>query len=92
MYSARALATTLAGEKTAVQFPIMPVVIKTPAHSIVVVPPDEKENGLWQVTEADGGMQALYYDEKEALKGFILTGACVDQRQLLVKKLGNNTG
>ena len=47
MQQARALAATLAGEKTEVRYPVMPVVIKTPALPLAVLPP-ATNNGGWQ--------------------------------------------
>ena len=54
MNAARALAATLAGNPTALVFPLMPVSIKTPALPIVVAPPSPTQAGDWVMEAADG--------------------------------------
>jgi rubredoxin-NAD+ reductase len=71
MHAARALAASLAGTHTPAVFPLMPVLIKTPALPIVVAPPapgtpgdwHSPEPGIWQFTDAQGQR-----------RGFVLTG------------------
>ncbi|MDO8448642.1 MAG: FAD-dependent oxidoreductase [Rhodoferax sp.] len=77
MSAARALAATLAGTRTEVAFPLMPVTIKTPALPLVVAsaapgtPGDWRsaEPGLWQFMGAQG--QA---------RGFVLAGKQTSRR------------
>ncbi len=56
----RALAKTLAGERTAVDYPAMPVVVKTPSHPIVVCPPPKGLRGEWQIDIQDNNARALF--------------------------------
>ncbi len=86
MYSARALAKTLAGTITEVEYPAMPVVIKTPACPIAVASPASLDNGEWQLDENDDGVKACFYQEN-CLTGFVLTGARVSEKQSLTKEL-----
>ena len=87
MGAARALAKTLAGEKTAVAYPPMPVVIKTPACPLVVSPPPLGVTGGWQVSHAEEGVTALFYDEAKALRGFALVEKATEQKNALAKQL-----
>jgi rubredoxin-NAD+ reductase len=87
MHAARALAKTLSGNPTKLSFPAMPVVIKTPAHSIVVASPPIKAGGNWQVSVEEGGVRALFQDAEQKLLGYVLTGAAVQDKQKLTKEL-----
>jgi len=87
MNAARALAKTLAGEKTKVSYPAMPVVIKTPAYPIVVSPPKADAAGDWQVEIDSSGARALFRGDKGNLEGFILTDKKLGEKQELTKKL-----
>ncbi len=85
MTSARALAKTLAGEPTDVNYGAMPVAIKTPVVPVVVSPPAQE--GEWDV-EANGmDVKALCRDDDGALLGYALTGACVADKLALNKEL-----
>lgn len=87
MNAARALAKTLLGEKTAVSYPPMPVVIKTPACPLVVSPPPMDATGEWQVDRAEDDVTALFYDSEKRLRGFALVGKATEQKNALAKKL-----
>ncbi|WP_455210648.1 FAD-dependent oxidoreductase, partial [Kaarinaea lacus] len=87
MHSARALAQTLSGNPTKLSFPAMPVVVKTPAHSIVVSSPPINAPGDWNVTVDEGGVRALFQDAENKLLGYVLTGASVAEKQKLTKEL-----
>lgn len=87
MHGAKALAKTLSGEPTKVVYPPMPVVIKTPAHPVLVQPPAPNTEGEWQIEQAESGVKALFVDDQECLKGFVLTGEAVAQKQALVKEM-----
>jgi rubredoxin-NAD+ reductase len=88
MGAARALAKTLTGEKTAVSYPPMPVVIKTPACPLVVSVPPMDAAGEWQVARAEeDGVTALFYDSEKALRGYALAGKATEQKNVLAKQL-----
>ncbi|MEQ1591170.1 MAG: FAD-dependent oxidoreductase [Thiobacillaceae bacterium] len=87
MIQARALAATLAGEKTAVVYPPMPVMVKTPAHPVAVLPPKPGATGSWQMDCSDTGICALHRDASGRLQGFALTGTETSRRLALVKEL-----
>lgn len=85
MNSARALAKTLAGQPTEVNYGVMPVAIKTPVVPVVVSPPTK--DGVWDV-EANGvDVKALCRDDDGSLLGYALTGACVADKLALNKEL-----
>ncbi len=85
MQQARALAATLSGKQTAVSYPAMPVVVKTPAWPTVVCPPPAGAEGTWTVTSTDEALEARFAPQghSEPLLGFALQGKAVTQRQAL---------
>lgn len=87
MHSARALAKTLCGQATSVKFPVMPVMVKTPAHSVVAVPPPRDINGKWSIELKPNGVCALYHDAQQQLQGYALSGSEVANKQQLNKEL-----
>jgi rubredoxin-NAD+ reductase len=84
---ARALAKTLAGVNTAVDYPAMPVVVKTPAHPLVICPPPRGMPGAWSIENNDNNVKALFYDEKNQIQGFVLTNEAVKERMALAKQV-----
>jgi len=86
MQSARALAKTLSGTPTKVNYPVMPIGIKTTRLPISVVPPVVADY-CWKIDVVDGGICALAYDG-ERLVGFALAGDnAVKQKLTLSKEL-----
>lgn len=83
MQQGRALAATLAGTPTPVQYPAMPVVVKTPACPTVVCPPPPGAEGQWQVTASDNGCEARFSSDAGQLLGFALLGSATAQKQAL---------
>lgn len=88
MQQARALAATLAGEQTEVRYPVMPVVVKTPALPLAVLPPAIGAEGGWQVDCNDDGICALHLDAGKILQGFALAGKQAAQRTQYAAKVG----
>lgn len=87
MYGARALAKTLTGEETPLRYPLMPIVVKTPACPLVVLPAPVGSAGEWSVVELPGGMRGEFIDGYGRLAGFALLGAATVERQQLLKKM-----
>lgn len=90
MHAARALARTLFGEPTRVQFPIMPITVKTPAIPAVIVP--SGGTGEWHVEEATGtphsALRAIFRSPaNDRPTGFALLGAATEGKALLVKTM-----
>lgn len=84
MHAAKALAATLAGQPTPVQFPLMPVAIKTPALPLVVAAPAPGTVGQW--LQSEPGVW-LFSDADQGLKGFALGGAQTSRRAGLAKQV-----
>ena len=87
-----ALAATLAGKPTPVAYPVMPVVVKTPAWPTVVCPPPADAAGQWEVTSSDDALEARFVsassaEQAGALLGFVLQGKAVSQRQAWVAQV-----
>jgi len=85
MASARALAKTLAGQPTDVNYGVMPVAVKTPVVPVVVSPPAKE--GEWVIESNGVDVKALCRDDDGTLLGYALTGACVADKLALNKEL-----
>lgn len=85
--SAKALALTLTGTSTKVQFPVMPVIVKSPALAIVSWPATKEQQGEWSFTGQGLDWQARFQSSSGALLGFVLTGKMVAQRLRLAKEM-----
>jgi len=87
MQAARALAKTLSGSPTEVQYPAMPVVVKTPACPTVVCPPPPGAPGEWSSEVSETGVRAVFHDHSGRATGFALTGSAVADKQALAKEM-----
>ena len=87
MHAAKTLAAVLAGQTVELIYPAMPVVVKTPALPLVVSPPAINSQGLWNVTNIEGGMLARFENDAAELLGFVLAGQATNQRAALTKCL-----
>lgn len=88
MHAARALAKTLAGEETPVVFPAMPVVVKTPAHPVAVLPVARDAVGAWQLRADRDGVKMAFLDSQQCMTGFVLTGRYAAERNEMSKLVG----
>lgn len=88
MHGARALAATLAGRPTALVYPPMPVVVKTPSCPTVVCPPPPGAAGSWTETVSADAVRALFCDAAGLIRGFALAGTAAGERQALAARLG----
>lgn len=87
MQCARALAKTLAGEATPVNYPAMPVVVKTPSCPCGIAPPPVGAAGAWHSEVTPTGVKSLYLSPAGQLLGFAVLGDVAGQRQTLAKEL-----
>ncbi len=87
MHAARALGATLGGKSTAVTFPAMPVMVKTPACPTIVSPPAPGAAGEWKVEQTADGVKSLFVDAAGKLLGFALNGAATAERAKLAPQL-----
>ncbi|WP_444901046.1 FAD-dependent oxidoreductase [Microbulbifer sp. SSSA007] len=83
---ARALAKTLSGEATPVNYGAIPVAVKTTLHPTTVCPPQPNTEGRWQVFEDSEGVRAEYRDPSGKLRGFALTGSSISARDRLCEE------
>jgi len=91
MHAARALARTLCGTPTRVDFPVMPVVVKTPSIPAVVVAPATPQ-GHWTIDtasqDAPHALRAICADlETRRMTGFALLGAATAEKAALLKQM-----
>ncbi|WP_128113327.1 NAD(P)/FAD-dependent oxidoreductase [Polynucleobacter necessarius] len=86
MQAARALAPTLIGQVTALTYPAMPVMVKTPALATVVSPPAKGAEGKWITTPVEGGLESRFESADGKLLGFALMGTATTQRGALTKE------
>ncbi|MFW5825811.1 MAG: FAD-dependent oxidoreductase, partial [Marinobacter sp.] len=87
MAAARALAATLTGEPTPVQWGAMPVMVKTPCCPAAVCPPEPTADGQWDVHRDGNSVRALYRNSAGELLGFALTGDYVIEKQALAREV-----
>ena len=87
MQAARALAVTLTGQRTALTYPAMPVMVKTPALATIVSPPAKGATGQWNTNAVEGGLEARFESTDGKLLGFVLMGTATAQRSALTKEL-----
>jgi rubredoxin---NAD+ reductase len=84
MTCARALAKTLAGERTEVAYGTMPVMVKTPCCPTAVCPPPPGAEGEWVVEQDGQNVRALFKSGDQVL-GFAVTGSYAVEKQALSK-------
>jgi len=87
MNAARAVAKSLTGQLTTVNYPAMPVAVKTPACHLVVSPPPAGLAGEWEIEAEGQDVRALFYTPAHELGGFVLMGAKVADKMALAKQL-----
>ena len=87
MQAARALAPTLLGQDTALSYPAMPVMVKTPALATIVSPPAKDAIGSWKINPIEDGLEARFESAEGKLLGFVLMGNATAQRGALTKDL-----
>jgi len=84
---ARSLAKTLAGQNNLIQYPVMPVMVKTPSMPVVTCPPSDLSRGQWSIEGRTPHLQAVFRDSDENLLGYALTGERVAEKMNLNKQL-----
>lgn len=87
MQCARALAKTLAGEKTKVAYPVLPIILKTPSIPTVFYPSFGNPNGDWQINGNGLDWTGLFYDTRNQLQGFAVTSNCLKDKMQYMKQI-----
>ena len=72
MRSAKALAQTLAGTPAVVEYPAMPVIVKTSVYPMSLLPPPPGIDGEWVYEEEPDIFRAKFFDVDKKLRGFVL--------------------
>ncbi len=86
----QALSKTLLGQATAVEYPLMPVTVKTPAAPLCLLAPAAGSEGQWRCTATPDGMSASFHDTEGRLNGFVLLGRQAQtQRSALLQSCQN---
>ncbi|MGO4328570.1 FAD-dependent oxidoreductase [Cupriavidus sp. 2TAF22] len=88
LVAARSIAATIAGTRTPIDFPAMPIMVKTPAYPISVVRPPQSTAGTWKEETVDGGRRLVFQDDSGVLHGFAVSDKAVAAQQALLKALG----
>jgi rubredoxin-NAD+ reductase len=88
MHAARTLARVLTGEDAQVELPAMPVVVKTPAHPVAVLPVARGAIGAWRILANGRGVKLGFFDAQDQLRGFALTGEYATERAAMARQLG----
>ena len=83
----KALAKTLNGERTLVQYPAMPISLKTPACPIVICPPPPNITGAWITEGKYPNLKARFVDDQGKMQGFALSGQAVKERLVFTHTL-----
>jgi len=89
MHGAKKLACTLCGNPEPVNYPAMPIVLKTPACPTVVSPPSSPL-GHWDAAISEDGLRALFVDRASGQpSGFVLQGSFTKERVALAALMPN---
>lgn len=83
-----ALADGLLGRPTMAHYPLMPVIVKTPACPLTLQAPAAGLEGDWQIEQTDRGTRALFIDAQQQLQGFVLTDELGSERQSWLDRMG----
>ena len=87
MHAGRTLARILNNQAAQLIFPAMPIVVKTVAHPIAVLPVPRDLAGEWRVMASGTGIKMGFFDAQDRIKGFVLTGEYAGERNAMTKML-----
>lgn len=90
-FGIRALADCLIGKLTMAQYPLMPVMVKTPALPLTVLSPKPDQEGQWQVEATEAGMRGLFVANDGRVLGFALAGEMTSERQQWTDNVAEGT-
>lgn len=90
MTAARAIARTLAGQPTPIEFKPVPVIVKTPCYPLALVPPPlhAAGTGYWHAEMENDRTICRFYDAQGVMTGFGVAPQEAAVRQLLLAGLG----
>lgn len=87
LQSARALAKILTDHREPVHYPVMPIVVKTPALPLVFCASPAQVIGEWHIEGEGHHLRALFHDAAGQLRGFALAGDKIRDKMALAKQL-----
>ncbi|MDL0432959.1 FAD-dependent oxidoreductase [Marinobacter sp. TBZ242] len=88
----KALALTIDGTPTPVDYPVMPVMVKTPAAPVCVVVPPSEVAVQWRVDRIGDGVRIQCHDDDGVMLGFALVGKeAMSSRSDWIKACGKAT-
>jgi rubredoxin-NAD+ reductase len=90
MTAARAIAKTLTGQPTQIEFKPAPVIVKTPCYPLALIPPplQAAAYGSWHEETENGRTICRFYDAQGLMAGFGVAPQEAAVRQLLLAGLG----
>ncbi len=90
MAAARAIARTLTGQPTPIEFKPAPVIVKTPCYPLALVPPPLHAigTGCWHAETENHRTICRFYDAQGVMTGFGVAPQEAAVRQLLLAGLG----
>src|SRR5690606_21892910 len=87
MQCAKALARTLSGQRTPVNYAAMPIVVKTPALPIAISPPMVLD-GDWVIESAtQANIRATYFNAANKPTGFVVGGEHLSEYRKLADRV-----
>lgn len=89
LIAARSIAATLAGTLTRIDFPVMPITVKTPTHPVVVLRPGLSVKGEWSVFRELDIEHWLFRDDDNRLHGFAVSGTSAKSHPTLTREVGS---
>lgn len=87
LHCARVLASVLHTGEGKVNYPVMPVGIKTTLCPIALAGCTSNLSGEWRYEGEDNHLRALFYDTANHLRGFVLSGDKTKEKQQHLKEL-----
>ncbi|MGV8864805.1 MAG: FAD-dependent oxidoreductase [Pseudomonas sp.] len=90
LIAARSIAATLAGSLTRIDFPAMAIMVKTPAHPVIVLPAQEKVAGSWSLEPYGDESHWLFKDVNQRLQGFVVSGVGAKAHVGLTRLVGSH--
>ncbi|MEB0138195.1 MULTISPECIES: FAD-dependent oxidoreductase [unclassified Undibacterium] len=87
MAAARAIAASLGGSLTPIEFKAAPVLVKTPSFPLALLPPGIGSKGSWQTEVVNMATVSRYFDEAGSLRGFAVGPQDAKWRQSLLAEV-----
>jgi rubredoxin---NAD+ reductase len=90
MSQAKSLASTLTGKPLQIDYPLMPIVVKTPCAPIVICKSGIETKESWQIDMSPLALEGTCRTATGSINGFVLMGEAVKKRQVYLTALKSN--